>query len=161
MSRVSKINIEEFGKRYVLTISKTINYHKEFNAFLQEAFIKLHAALKEQEMYPYNSPFLGIYNDDLENLEVEVGFDVARLLESSDEIKSYEMYPQCFVSALDKGSYAKHGAIIDELNAFIKANELTKGVGIYYHFLNGHGVNEDDLLTKIFIPVEKKLPIIE
>jgi len=99
--------------------------------------------------------FTAYYNMDMENLDVEMGFPVAKHLPAKGEIKPGEIPAGRQVSCLYKGPYNEMGPVYEAMTKWVAENGYTP-TGICYEFYYNSPleVPESELLTRIMFPLK-------
>ena len=110
--------------------------------------------LGEMGEYPASVPYTAYYNMDMQDLDVELGFPVARELPGKGDITPGQIPGGKAATCLHIGPYSDVGAAYDALTAFTKA-EGYKPTGIAYEmYLNDPGeVPEAELQTLVLFPL--------
>lgn len=112
--------------------------------------------LKKIGEEPSDAPFTAYYNLDMEDLDVEMGFPVAKPLPGKGDIISSEIPAGKQVSGMFKGPYSQMVSLYDAMNKWISDNGY-KAVGTayeYYYNSPKDGIPESELLTKVVLPLE-------
>lgn len=119
-----------------------------------ESYMKIMSYLQEFGEQPAYAPFTAYHNLDMQNLDVEMGFPIARMLPEKDDIKARELPPGKAVSSMYKGPYTCMEQPYNEMFKWIEENGYTS-TGIYfeYYFNCPQEVPESELLTKIVMPL--------
>lgn len=104
---------------------------------------------------PTGSPYTAYYNQDMSNLSVQMGFPVKEALPEKDDVKAGVIPSGKYVTTVYKGPYTGIQQMFEEVFKWIDENGL-KQSGIYYeYYVNSpEEVDENDLLTKIIIPIK-------
>ncbi|HAG11389.1 MAG TPA: AraC family transcriptional regulator [Desulfotomaculum sp.] len=120
-----------------------------------ESYTKIIAYLTELGEQPAFAPFTAYYNLDMQNLEVELGFPVAKQLPGKEEILSGQIPPGRVISCVYKGSYAGMEKLYTEMFEWI-AEHGYEFLGVFYeYYLNSPmEVPESELLTRIDLPIK-------
>lgn len=129
---------------------------------LTEAFDKNFALigsyLSEIGEQPVSAPYAAYYNHDMQDLDVEMGFPVAKKLPEKGEVKA-GMIPAFENAACitHKGSYNSLDETYGQIYKYIEDNGLEVS-GAHYDFYVSDPDNtpESELITRIMIPVKKK-----
>jgi effector-binding domain-containing protein len=102
---------------------------------------------------PGGAPIVCFHNMDLEHLDVEIGFPVATLLTSKEDITVNTIPSQKVVTAIDLGPYEKQDQTLEEIFVWIERNGCKMNGEIYYQYLNDTERPENELLTMMIVPV--------
>lgn len=122
---------------------------------LGESYGKIARYLAELGEQPSGAPFAGYYNMDMQDLDVEIGFPVAKPLEGKGDIQASEVPSGKSGCALHTGRYADIASVYDALTKFVKEQGFeTTGVA-YEFYLNDPGETpQEELLTQIVFPLK-------
>jgi effector-binding domain-containing protein len=125
---------------------------------LPEIFAKSYSALikymSELGVMPSGAPFAAYYNMDMQDLDTEIGFPVAKSLPGKGEIQPGEIPSGKFVTCFHVGAYPTLGAAYDALQEFIQQQGYTPSGVAYEFYLNSPTTTpEDELQTQILFPV--------
>ena len=122
-----------------------------------ESYMKIMSYLQELGEQPIFAPFTAYYNLDMQNLDVEMGFPVARLLPEKDDIMVREIPASKVVASMYKGPYSGMEQPYNEMAKWIgEKGYVSTGVCYEYYFNSPQEVPENELLTKIVMPVISK-----
>ncbi len=154
MSRISQITLIQQPCMHTLSIRRNINFMEEFSELAGYSFSKIIAYLNSLNELPGGEPFVCFHNMDLENLDVEIGFPAASPLNGKEDITVGEIKSQKTVSAIDLGPYEKQDPTLEELFSWIQSSGCEMKGEIYYHYLNDTERPENELLTKMVIPLK-------
>lgn len=154
MSRISSITLTEQSEQHVLTIRATIDFMKEFSDFCGQSFGKIIEYLNHIGELLGDAPIVCFHNMDLERLDVEVGFPVAKPINGNGDIKANTIPAQKVVSAIDLGPYEKQDPTLEEIFAWIQNNGYEMQGKIYYYYLNDTERTESEYLTRMVIPIK-------
>ena len=120
-----------------------------------ESYCKITAYLDEIGEQPAGMPYAAYYNLDMQDMDVEMGFPVARQLPGKGEIKLGEIPAGKYVTCLYKGPYSQMEQAYNEIFKWLQENNRElKGVYYEYYYNSPDEVPESELLTKIAIPVK-------
>ena len=126
----------------------------DFSDFAGYTFDKVTKYLDCLSELPGGAPIVCFHNMDLENLDVEIGFPVAKPLSGKDDIIANTLPSRKTVSAIDLGPYEKQDPTLEELFAWIQSNGYEMQGDIYYQYLNDTERSENELLTKMILPIK-------
>ncbi len=79
------------------------------------------------------APFIAYYNMDMEDLDIEIGYPVSRILPGNDEVKLGEIPGGKYAECLYTGPYSKCEPAYNALMKWIEENGY-KATGICYEF---------------------------
>jgi effector-binding domain-containing protein len=104
---------------------------------------------------PVEAAFAAYYNMDMENLDVEMGFPVARQIAGKGDIKAGEIPAGKRVSCLYKGPYSGVEPVYEAMMQWINENGYTpSGIAYEFYYNAPDEVPENELLTKIVFPLK-------
>ncbi|MDO7787360.1 GyrI-like domain-containing protein [Desulforamulus aquiferis] len=111
--------------------------------------------LNELGEKPFEAPFAAYYNMDMEDLDVEMGFPVAKPLPGKGEIKSSEIPAGRQVSCMYKGPYNQMEPVYNAMMQWINENGYAPtGVAYEFYYNSPMEVPESELLTKVVFPIK-------
>lgn len=149
-----KIELTEQSAQPVLSIRSRTTL-EELPDLIGKSFMKILGYLNEMGERPAGVPFTAYYNLDMHDLDVEMGFPVARTLSGKDDVKSGEIPPGKIISAMYKGAYAGMEQPYSEMAKWISENGYEPtGVSYEYYYNSPEGVPESELLTRIVMPLK-------
>lgn len=151
-----RIELKEQNPQPVLSIRLKTTI-EDLSQVIGKSYMKIIEYLKEIGEEPTDVPFTAYYNLDMDNLDVEIGFPVSKHLSNKGEIKYREIPQTMIISKVHKGSYSKMEEPYNEMFKWIEENEYEQ-VGIYYEYYynSPEEVSEEELLTKIVMPIKVK-----
>jgi len=119
-----------------------------------ESYHRIAAYLEELGEQPADAPFTAYYNLDMQDMDVEMGFPVARPLPDRGDIKVGEIADFKVSTYMYKGPYSELEPVYNEIFKQI-AEKGCQPKGVYYeYYYNSPGeVPDSELLTGIVIPV--------
>ena len=122
---------------------------------LGESYGKIAGYLAGLDEGPAGAPFAAYYNMDMQDLDVEIGFPVAKALKGKGEIQASEVPGGKLGIALHAGRYADIAPVYDALIQFVKEQGY-EPTGISFEFyLNDPGETpQDQLQTQIAFPLK-------
>jgi effector-binding domain-containing protein len=121
-----------------------------------ESYMKIMAYLNELGESPADVPYTAYYNLDMQNLEVEIGFPVSKILPEKEEIKAGEIAQGKVVSMMYKGPYPEMAQSYNDIFKWIAENGFESSAVYYEYYYNSpNEVSESELLTKIVIPLKE------
>lgn len=106
--------------------------------------------MDETGVQPSSAPFVGYFNMDMQDLDIEAGFPVAVPIVEKGEIKPSTIPAGKQLSCMYKGPYSQIESAYNAVMDHIAANNYT-WTGICYEFYLNDPVDthESELLTKI------------
>lgn len=104
---------------------------------------------------PVGPPFAAYYNTDMQDMDVEIGFPVAKKLAGKDNIKAGELPTGKIASCVYCGPYIEMAPAYEALAIWVEENGY-EPTGIAYEFyLNDPGeVTPEELMTQIVFPLK-------
>ena len=123
-------------------------------ATLGDAYGKIMAYLGEKGVYPSYAGFVGYFNMDMEDLELEIGFPVNQPVEGSGEILFSEI-PACkAATTVHHGPYDELSTAYDALNKLIEEQgETASGIAYEFYLNDPREVAPEELQTEIVLPL--------
>ncbi len=104
---------------------------------------------------PAGPPFVAYYNLDMQNLDIEVGFPVAKRLPGKGDIQAGEIPAGKFASYLYVGPYAECGPAYEVVHKFIADNGYTPtGVAYEYYLNDPSAIPHEEPQTLIVLAVK-------
>lgn len=148
------IELHDQNSQPVLSIRKQTTI-EELPKLIGESYDKILSYLNELHEKPVDAPYTAYYNLDMKNLDVEMGFPVSKKLPEKDEITYREMPAGKIVTVMFKGAYSGMEKAYEGTFKWINAEDLVP-LGVYYEYYynSPKDVPENELLTKIVIPVK-------
>lgn len=117
---------------------------------LGSAYGSIMQYLSETGEHPGGAPFVAYFNMDMSDLDMEVGFPVAKALPGRGEIKPSEIPSGLYASCLHTGSYRQIEAAYTALMQWINENGYNPAGAAYEIYLNDPATTpESELQTKI------------
>lgn len=109
----------------------------------------------EKGEQPCGVPYVGYFNMDMDDLDVEIGFPVSNNIEEKGNIKMSTIPGGKYATAIHKGSYSKLTDSYNILMKWMEENKLEATYIGYEYYLNDPGeVSEDELETKILFQMK-------
>jgi len=103
---------------------------------------------------PAGAPFAAYYNLDMQDLEVGIGFPVARSLPGKGQIQPGEIAGGSYATCLYTGPYSELGTAYDALNQWMADNGYTPSGLVYEIYLNDSAQTPpQELQTLILYPL--------
>ena len=139
--------------QHTLTIRTTTSVEK-LPELIGESYAKIGLYLAELGEFPADVPFVAYHNLDMQNLDVEIGFSVARKLAAQDDIKPGKIAASPMVFAMHQGPYREMKPTYDKMAQWIADNGYQPLGSAYEYYFNGPGTPEPQLLTTIVMPLK-------
>ncbi len=149
-----KIEVNERASQPVMSVRKRTSAG-DLPQHLGYAFTAIIDYLQELGEQPVDAPFAAYYNMDMEDLDVEAGFPVAKQLAGRDDIKAGEIPAGKQVSCIHKGPYMEMGPVYEAMQAWMAENGcIPTGLVYEFYYNSPLEVSESELLTKIVFLVK-------
>ena len=106
--------------------------------------------LMEIGVQPAGAPYVGYFNMDMQDLDLEIGFPVKQAISSKVDIQASEIPAGKQVSCLHTGPYSKVESAYNAMMEWVPANGYTAtGVSYEFYLNDPEQTPESELLTKI------------
>ena len=112
--------------------------------------------LGEMGEQPASEPFAAYYNLDMQNLDVEIGFPVARRLPDRGNIKSGALPAGQFASTMHIGPYDTLGLAYEALTQYMKACGYEPTGVAYEFYFSGPETPPEEIRTQIMYPLKSQ-----
>jgi effector-binding domain-containing protein len=134
---------------------RTTTSVRDLAQVLGKAFSAIIGYLGELGEQPVGAPFVAYYNMDMENLDIEIGFPIARTLPSKGDIQAGAMPGGKYATCLHIGPYNEVGSAYDALTQWMQENGY-EATGVAYEiYLNDPGqTSPQELQTQIMFPLK-------
>lgn len=124
---------------------------------ISTGYRKIMEYLQAAGVSPAGSPYTAYHNQDMSSLLIEMGFPVTKALPGTDEIKAGEISAGKYVTTVYKGPYTGIQLMFEDVFKWIDENGFDQNGAYYEYYVNSPDeVDENELLTKIIIPIIKK-----
>lgn len=154
MPRVSDINLLHKREQPVLCIRATTPV-MSLPMLIGESYGKMAAYLAELGEAVSDMPYVAYFNKDMNALDVEIGFPVARPLPAKNGIEA-GIVPESLVAfCIYRGAYSDMVQAYGELHEWITRSGYATTGAAYEHYFNGPDFPESELLTMIAMPVKR------
>jgi effector-binding domain-containing protein len=152
-----KIELKEKPKQFTLVIRRRASV-AELPKIIGECYMKIGKYLGELGEQPQSAPFVAYHNLDMENLDLELGFPVGKLLPGKDDMVGGEIPAGSYLTSLYKGPYSEMKGLYDEMMKWMEENGYEMGGAAYEYYLNSPGEvkDESEYLTVVELAVKKK-----
>jgi effector-binding domain-containing protein len=128
---------------------------KNLPAIIGKTYHEIMQYMRELGEAPSGVPYIGYFNMDMNDLDVEIGFPVAEDIQEKGNIKMSEVPAGKYATTIHKGSYSKLDASYTTLMDWVKENNLEGTYIGYEYYLNDPGeVSENELETKIIFQLK-------
>lgn len=153
MPRISDIEILQKAEQPTLFI-RTHARVDELPVLIGESMGKLAAYLEGIGELLADVPYVGYHTSDMQNLDVEIGFPVARPLPGTEGIQAGSLPAGNVIFCMYRGAYGELGPVYDEMSRWIEEHQRKAAGVVYEHYYNGPEFPESELLTMIVMPLE-------
>lgn len=154
MDMNNKFQLIETKVQLVLSV-KTVTSVGNLPQVIGKAYESIFNYLNENGVKPVDAPFTAYYNRDMENLEVEIGFPVAKELAGKDEIIASQIPAGKKVISIYHGAYQEMGPTYEAMMKWISERELQPtGVVYEFYYNSPMEVPENELMTKIMFLIK-------
>ncbi len=145
--------IEETALQYTLG-SRQRGAVAEIPAILGKVYGEVMTYLGKNNEAPSGAPFVIYYNEDMQNLDMEIGFPVAIALPGEGAVKAGTIPGGKAATAMHRGPYMAVEATYEKLTGFMKENQLAPVGHVIEYYLNDPAVTPpEELLTKVVFPL--------
>lgn len=149
-----KIELQTLPSQPVMSV-KTRSAVGNLPHVIGQAYGTILTYLQQLGEQPVGAPFVAYYNMDMEDLELEIGFPVAKPLPGTKDVLASEIPAGRQVSCVHTGPYDKVGPVYDALMNWVKENGYTAtGVAYEFYYNSPMDTPEEELQTKIMFPLE-------
>lgn len=155
MPKMSDIAVLKQIEQPTLTIRTKTNV-QNLPRLIGESYGKIVLYLKELGETMTDMPFVCYHNLDMQNLDVEIGFSVSKVLPEKENIKP-GCIPEGYVAfCMYRGPYSEMETLYNEMVRWIDENGYQAVGTSYEYYFNGSGFPESELLTKVVMPIKQK-----
>lgn len=127
---------------------------QELSSLLGQTYGRLMQYLGQAGQQAVGPPFVAYHNDDMDALDVEIGFPVAEALPGEGEVQPGEMPGGEFATCMHVGPYDQVGGAYEALSAWMEEQGHTLGGPWYEVYLNDpQDTPPDQLQTLVMCPV--------
>lgn len=156
MPRLSNIEVLQQIEQPILYIENKTNMAGLGDA-IGGGFMKISEYLKELGEVPTDIPFVAYPNYEAltaDNITLMVGFHIAKPLPEKDDIKLMMLPQRKVIFCMYRGKYEDMAPVYGEMIEWIKNSEYEDMKTSYEYYYNGPDTPEENLLTKIIMPLE-------
>lgn len=123
-------------------------------AVLGESYSKIMAYMTQLGSIPAGAPYVAYLNQDMNDLEIEIGVPTAMYMADTKEIVMSEIPEGEYISAIYTGAYSGLKVAYGEMSAYLTEHGLTIKGAAYETYLNDPQNTEDDqLMTEIIFAI--------
>lgn len=147
-------SVIEREKEMVLSV-RTRTPMRELPNVIGSEYQKIYAYMQEIGEMPSGAPFIGYFNMDMEDLDVEIGFPVSKELLGNEEIQLSEIPGGKYATMLYTGPYGEMKSAYRKLSEWMEAQQVKPNYLAYEIYLNDPAeVAERELETQILLGAE-------
>ena len=111
--------------------------------------------LMEIGVQPAGAPYVGYFNMDMQDLDLEIGFPVEQTISGKGDIQASEIPAGKQVSCLHTGPYSTVEPAYNAMMEWVPANGyIATGVSYEFYLNDPELTPESELLTKIVFPLK-------
>jgi effector-binding domain-containing protein len=123
-----------------------------------KAFGAVYQYMLEIGEQPVGAAYAAYYNNDMNDMDVEIGFLVAKPLPGRENIKATAIPAGKQVSCKYKGSYSQMEPVYQAMTEWMMNNTyVPTGIAYELYYNDPSQVPETELLTRIVFPVKDSL----
>jgi effector-binding domain-containing protein len=138
----------------VLSIRTRCNVD-QLSELVGPSYDRIMAYLQELGEQPAGVPFVAYYNLDLQNLDMEIGFPVARELPGKGDIQPRAIPEGTYATTLYTGPYPGLSAVYEALTEFVKSSgQEPSGISYEYYLNSSMDTTPEDLQTRVSFPLK-------
>jgi effector-binding domain-containing protein len=153
MAIISEISLIEQPEQHVLSIRTNIPFC-EYPNTAKQAYKRIMEYASLNGLLFSDGPFVCYHNADLENLDVEMGFPVAKPVSGNHDIVGYTIPVQKAVSGIFLGAYEETDSLMYEMMLWITKHGYEQQGRVFNYYLNEDSREVNELLTQIVIPIK-------
>ena len=154
MPRITDIMLCEQPEMNTLAI-RTRTSVGDLPKLIGESYGKIAAYLGELNALMSDIPFICYHNMDMQDLDVEIGFPVLKKYPDKGDIKSGIIPGGLTVFCMYIGAYSQMVPAYEDVGGWIQKKGYTPSGTSYEFYFNGPEYPENQLLTKIMMPVNR------
>ncbi len=125
---------------------------------LPQLFGRIYGALmqymREMGAQPAGEPFSAYYNMDMQNLDVEIGFPVTKLLPGRGEMQGGALPAGKYATTMHTGPYDTVGPAYEALTQYVKASGYEPTGAAYEFYFSGPETPPEEIRTQIVYPLK-------
>ncbi len=127
---------------------------KELPHIVGPAYQKIAQYLGSQQLFPSGPPYVGYHNEDLTDLEIEIGFPIEHSLQGEGEFESSVIPAGRYASTVHVGPYSEFARAYNLLTSWTEAQSLQVSGSCYEIYLNDPAdTAQAELQTIILFPL--------
>lgn len=134
---------------------RTVASVDQLPQILGEAFCVLMSYLTELNVIPDDAPYVAYFNQDFQNLEIEIGFQIPNTVPDKDNMKFGEIPKGKYLQTLYVGPYDKMESTYNSIMKWIMDNDVNpKGTAYEFYLNDPSNTPMNELKTLIMFPLE-------
>ena len=123
---------------------------------LGRSYGALAAYLAEIGQEPSGAPFVGYYNMDMQDLDIEIGFPVPDVIKGKGELREGQLPGGKMATCLYVGPYKEIEPAYNALTEFMKQEAvIPTGVAYEFYLNDPQTTPEEELETQILFPLKE------
>ena len=150
MPLISQINVYNRKAQNALAVRLRTPF-QDLPRHIGESYGAIMGYLMESGLAPADIPYVAYYNQDMNDLDVEIGFPIADKLPEKGGIKCVTIPEGKYASGMYLGAYSDMEPAYGRMHDWVTQNGFEPAGAAYEFYYNGPGDVEDEqmLLTKI------------
>jgi effector-binding domain-containing protein len=152
MPRMTNIEMIQINEQPALTV-RTVTRVEELPALIGESYQRIGEYMGELKELFSGVPFVAYHNLDMQNLDVEIGFPVAKPLPGKNAIRLSCIPAGKAIFCMYRGAYSEMAPVYEEMAKWITDNGCIPAGTAYEFYYNSPDFPESELLTKIMMPI--------
>lgn len=153
MPKMTDIVILQLSEQPTLSI-RTRTQVDQLPALIGESYVKIASYMKDLGECFSDVPFVAYHNLDMQDLDVEMGFPVAKPLPDNQDIHFSVIPARKVIFCMYRGAYSDMAPVYEEMAKWIEDNGFTASGTSYECYYNGPECPASELLTKIVMPLK-------
>ena len=154
MGRISDITLTNQPEQRIISI-KTETTLKNMQTKIEDCRENIMTYLNLLEELPAGPCLTIYYSFTKQNVEIEVGYPIAKMLPPQDDIRMSIIPAGKRISCLNIGPYNEIPKIYQEMDQWLAVHDFeTNGIS-YETYYNGGGFTPQEYLTKIELPIQE------
>lgn len=147
-------DIQEQPARPTLSVRSRGSVH-DLPQLLGQAYGAIMEYLGELNEQPAGPPFVAYYNMDMQDLDIEAGFPVARFIPSRGNVEAREIPAGKYASCFHTGPYGEIGPAYEALTRYVAENGFEPTGVSYEVYLNDpQETAPADLQTQVLLSLK-------
>jgi effector-binding domain-containing protein len=128
---------------------------EELPNIIGTTYQRIAAHLGSKQLTPSGPPYVGYHNEDMQDLDLEIGFPVAEVLGGEGEFEASSIPSGQYATTMHIGPYAKFEESYNRLTQWLESQSLEPTGSCYEVYLNDPvDTPEEALQTLILFPLK-------